>query len=113
MEKDDILKRSRAENQGRQDERELAAGGTAAKVGMLTGSLVCVALVFVGKLLLHDGRVGLVAWLVYFAMEGSRNLALYKELRTRYNLIWGIIEIAFAVAFGATLMIFKAVGANG
>lgn len=71
MDKDEILKKSRAENLGRQDERELAAHGTAAKVGMLVGSLVCVGLVLVGRLLLHDGLIGLVAWLVYSAMEGA------------------------------------------
>ncbi len=105
MNKDEVLKMSREESEGRHDEREIIAFGTASRVGMLVGALVCVLLVFASGLLFHIPEIGLVGWLVYFAMQGSSNIVLYKDLKNRRNLIWGIIEIAFAVAFAVVLVI--------
>lgn len=105
MNKDEVLKMSREENEGRHDEREIIAFGTASRVGMLVGALVCVLLVFASELLFHIPEIGQVGWLVYFAMQGSSNIVLYKDLKKRRNLIWGIIEIAFAVAFAVVLVI--------
>ena len=105
MNKDEVLKMSREENEGRHDEREIIAFGTASRVGMLVGALVCVLLVFASELLFHIPEIGQVGWLVYFAMQGSSNIVLYKDLKNRRNLIWGIIEIAFAVVFAVVLVI--------
>ena len=105
MNKDEVLKMSREENEGRHDEREIIAFGTASRVGMLVGALVCVLLVFASELLFHIPEIGLFGWLVYFAMQGSSNIVLYKDLKNRRNLIWGIIETAFAVAFAVVLVI--------
>ncbi len=105
MNKDEVLKMSREENEGRHDEREIVAFGTASRVGMLIGALVCVLLVFASELLFHIPEIGLVSWLVYFAMQGSSNIVLFRDLKKRRNLIWGIIEIAFAVAFAVVLVI--------
>lgn len=105
MDKDEILKMSREENEGRHDEREMIAYGTASRVGMLVGAIICAVLVFTSELLFHIPEIGLVGWLVYFAMQGSGNIALYKELKNNRNLIWGVIEIVFAVAFAIVLVI--------
>ena len=70
MNKDEVLKMSREENEGRHDEREIIAFGTASRAGMLVGALVCVLLVFASELLFHIPEIGLVGWLVYFAMQG-------------------------------------------
>lgn len=51
MNKDEVLKMSREENEGRHDEREIIAFGTASRAGMLVGALVCVLLVFASELL--------------------------------------------------------------
>ena len=104
MNKDEILKMSREENEGRHDELEMIVYGTASRVGMLVGAIICVALVFASELLFHIPEIGLVGWLVYFAMQGSGNIVLYKNLKNRWNLIWGIIEIAFSVAFTIALI---------
>ncbi len=103
MDKEEILKKSREENSGRYDEREIAAFGAASRIGMLTGVLTCVALAFAGELLFHIPEIGFTGWLVYFAMQGCSNLELYRILKKRRNLIWGVIEIAFAVVFAAVL----------
>lgn len=105
MNKEEVLKMSREENEGRHDEREMHAFGTASRVGMLVGAFVCVLLVFASELLFHIPEIGLVGWLVYSAMQGSSNIVLYKDLKSRRNLIWGIIEIAFAVAFAVELVV--------
>ena len=95
MNKDEILKMSREENEGKHDEREMMAYGTASRVGMLVGAIICAVLVFASELLFHIPEIGLVGWLVYFAMQGSGNIVLFKKLKSRRNLIWGIIEIVF------------------
>lgn len=105
MNKDEILKMSREENEGRHDEREMMAYGTASRVGMLVGAVLCVVLVFASELLFHIPEIGLVGWIVYSAMQGSGNIVLYNNLKNRRNLIWGIIEIALAVAFAVALIV--------
>lgn len=105
MNKEEILKLSREENEGRRDEREMIAYGTASRTGMLVGAIICAILVFASKLLFHIPEIGLVGWLEYFAMQGSGNIVLFKNLKNRQNLIWGIIEIVFAVAFSIALIV--------
>ena len=41
MNKEEILKMSREENEGRHDECEMMAYGTASRVGMLVGAIIC------------------------------------------------------------------------
>ena len=108
MNKNEILKKSRQEIEGRHDEREMAAFGRAARVGMLVGGFVCVALVLASEFLFHVPEIGLVGWLVFFAMQGSDHVALSINLKNRRALIWGIVEIALAVAF-AVVIVMKSV----
>ena len=103
MKKEEILQKSREENKGKLDERELAVFGRASRVGMLAGALLCVALVLIGELILEEPIISLTAWLVYFTMQGSSNLVLYKHLKNSSKLIYGIVEIIFAIAFAAAV----------
>ena len=105
MNKDEILKMSREENEARHDEREMIAYGTASRVGMLVGAIICAVLVFASELLFHIPEIGLVGWLVYSAMQGSGNIVLYKDLKNRRNLIWGIVGIALAVTITIVLVV--------
>lgn len=104
MNREEILRMSREENSGGHDERERIAFGSASRVGMLAGAFVCVLLVFASKLLFHLPEIGWVGWLVYFAMQGSSNIALFRVLESRRNLLWGVIELAVAAAFAAALI---------
>ena len=70
---------------------------------MLAGALLCVALVLVGELVLEEPIISLTAWMVYFTMQGSSNIVLYKHLKNRAKLIYGIVEIVFAIAFAAAV----------
>jgi len=108
MNKEDVLKMSQQENKGKLDERELAVFGKASRVGMLVGALICVALILISEFVLNMPELALVGWMVYFAMQGSSNIVLSRYLKTRSKLIYGIVEIAFAVVF-AVAIIFKAV----
>lgn len=105
MNREEILKMSRAENEGKRDEREVMVSGTASKIGMAVGVVMCALLVLVSKFLLKSPEVGLAGWLVYFSMYGASNLAMYRELKIRRNLEWGIITTAAAVVFAVLLII--------
>ena len=109
MNKEDILKMSQRENKGKLDEREFAAFGKASRVGMLVGAFLCVILILVSEFVLNKPELSLVGWMVYFAMQGSSNIVLFKYLKTRSKLVYGIIEIGFAVAFVIALVV-KTVG---
>lgn len=98
MDKEQILKMSRQENHGNPDERELYALGKASRTGLLIGTVICIALVFVSKFC-NVPAVGMVGWIVVFAMHGSSNLALYKHLSENSYLRKGIVGIAAAIGF--------------
>ena len=108
MNKEEILKMSQQENKGKLDERELVVLGKASRVGMLIGALLCIALILVSQFVLDMPELALVGWMVYFVMQGSSNLVLFKHLKTRLKLIYGIVEIVFAVVFAVTI-VFKVV----
>ncbi len=57
------------------------------------------------KFLFHIPEIGLAGWFVYFGMQGSSNIVIYKELKVRRNLIWGIVELVFAVVFFVMLIV--------
>ena len=99
MNREEILKKSQEENKGKLDERELAAYGKSSRVGMLVGASLCVVLVLVSEFIFDMPELALVGWMLYFAMQGSSNIVLFKHLKTRTKLIYGIVEIAFAVLF--------------
>lgn len=108
MNKDEILKMSQRENKGKFDERELDAFGKASRVGMLVGALLCVVLAFVSDVVFDMPELALAGWMLYFAMEASNNIVLFRYLKKRSNLIYGIIGILIAVVF-AVAIVFKAV----
>ena len=109
MNKEDILKMSQRENEGKLDEREAAALGKASRVGVLVGAFLCVILIFVSTFVLNRPELTLAGWMVYFAMQGSSNMVLFKYLKTRSKLVYGMIETAFAVIF-VILLVLKTVG---
>lgn len=105
MNKEDVLELSRKENQGKRDEREMAAFGTASRVGMLVGGILCAVLVLLAEFLFKISEIGMVAWLVYFSMYGSHHITLYTQLKDRKQLVYGIMTLATAVAFAVVLCV--------
>ena len=103
MKKEEVLEMSRKENQGNYDEREMAALGIASRVGMLVGGIICAVLGLLSECLFKNHEIGLVAWLVCFAMHGSHSITLYAQLKAREELIYGMISLVSAVAFAVAL----------
>ena len=105
MDREEILKRSRRENEGGRDEYEAAAADAASKIGMAAGAPACVVMVFLGSIVLHLPQVSFAGWTVYFAMFAARHLVMYKKLERREYLTWGIICLAAAVGFCAAVVL--------
>ena len=105
MDKESILKMSREENEGRRDEREMAVSDVAAKAGMLVGGLVCIVLVFLGRLVLNVPEISVAGWIVYFSMYAGSNFVLYRKLGDRRHLIWGIITAVVSASFCVALVL--------
>lgn len=107
MERDEILKRSRNENKGKYDERELLAFGSSAKIGMMVGGILCAILILLAEVVFNNHEIGLTAWLVYSAMRCSNHITLFVKLRGKrqlvYSIIYGLLTIAFIVALCITL----------
>ena len=81
MDKETILKMSREENEGQQDEWEQSVEEQADQIGKIVGLAICLLLVFLAEYVLHNRDVGRVAWIVFFAMTGSSDL--YKYIKTK------------------------------
>ena len=107
MDKDTILKLSRAENEGKQDEREQSIENKAGVVGRWAGLCVCLLLVLISEYLLHNRDTGRAAWIVFFAMEGCSNLYLYLQNRKTSALVWSVVKLACAVIYLAILVILN------
>ncbi len=97
MKKEEILKKSREENIGRCDERELAALGAASRIGLGVGGLLCVALILISEFLLKTSMLAIAGWMVYLGMFGSQKLVLYKYLGKKSDLFFGIGNIIVAI----------------
>lgn len=105
MNKEEILAKSRKENKDKPDERELIVVGKSARIGMMVGAFLCVALVLVSEFVLNNPILGITGWLIYFAMLGSTNLVNYIYLKKKMRLAYAIVELLFAVVFAVVLFI--------
>lgn len=103
MNKEEILEKSRNENQGKKDECENAAYGEASKIETLTGEFICLIFVLIGKYM-DIPKVAFTAFIVYFAMIGSSRLSLYLKLKEKSFLVRGIISIIVAIVFCVAFM---------
>lgn len=109
MDKEEILKKSRNENMGRYDERELAAFGNASKAGMLVGGVLCAVIVFLFSVFYDYPEICFTAFIIYFSMQASSRSVLYANLKKRSDLIMAIIEITLVIAFVVALVVKIAV----
>ena len=112
MDKETILKMSRAENEGAQDEREQSIEEKAARIGKAVGLAVCMLLVFAANWLLDNGDLARGAWIVFFAMEGSSDLYKYRNTRKTSTLVWAVLKLCCVVGY-VELIIMNAVIRHG
>ncbi len=107
MKKEEILAMSKKENQGKPDEREIGVYGKASRVGMAVGGLICVALVIVGRFLFDMPELSLSAWMVYFGMYGSNDIALYVHLKKKTHLAQGIFYSVLSILFAVAVVVLS------
>ena len=107
MNRDDILAKSRAENQGN-DEYERAvlekAGRIAAQVGMLVCCAVAVASVAA------TGRPNNSCWVIYFSIHATIFWVKYRGLGRRHELIMALISTVTGLFFAGLLIAVDLMG---
>ncbi len=98
MNKEDILKKSRDENEGKSDEREIQISSSAARIGMTVGGILSLIIVVFSKIV-DVPLVGLSALTIYFCMFGSRHLYYFKYTKDKLMLIMGLIGSIGGLAY--------------
>lgn len=106
MDKDKVLSLSRKEHEGKVDEWENHIMNKASSIARYVGLTVCVLLALADDLLFHTRVVGMVSWIVFFAMEGSMDLVLYRHNRKNSKLITAVVMILCAVLDIVALYLF-------
>lgn len=104
MNKEEILAKSRKENEGKVDEREIQILANASKVGMAVGGILSVIIVLFSRII-DVPLLGLSAWTVYFSMFGSRRLCQFIMNREKGRLVQAMIGITFGLACFAGMII--------
>ena len=105
MNKKEILEKSRKENEGRLDERELQINANASKIGMAVGGCLSVIIVIISRIL-DMPLLGLSAFTVYFSMYGTRHLYNFIFTKDKVELFQAIIAIVMGIAcFGGCLFL--------
>lgn len=96
MNKDDILAKSRAENQGADEYEKMVlekAGKQAAQVGLVACCIVAAVSVAV------TGRVNYACWIIYFSTHSTLFWVKYRHLRKQHELMLAVISAAVGLLF--------------
>ena len=96
MNKDDILARSRAENNGNDEyERQVLekAGKLAAQVGMVVCCIIAMTSVLVTE------RVNSACWVIYFSIYATLFWTKYRLLKRRHELMLAAVSTAVGLLF--------------
>lgn len=96
MDKDDILAKSRAENQGGDEfEKQVLekAGKLAAQVGLLACCIIAAASVAVTE------RVNNACWIIYFSIHAALFWTKWRHLRKRHELMLAVVSTAVGLLF--------------
>ena len=102
MNKDDILARSRAENQGSDEyEKQILekAGKLAAQVGMVACCMIAAVSVLVTE------RVNSACWVIYFSIYATLFWTKYRHLKRRHELTLAVISTAVGLLFLALFVV--------
>lgn len=104
MNKEEILASSRAENAGI-DEREKAALTEGNKIACIVGGFVCAALIIYNAFTGESQSFG--TWAVYLSITGTTLFVKYLKLGKKHELVFGLCQLALALAFLITEFITK------
>lgn len=106
MNKEEILKRAREENNGI-DEVKCAAENEAAKISISIGLAACMLLNFLDSILLHTDVIGEACWIIYGTMITSRLWVYACSLKKIGYLMGAIMTTAFTILLCVFLFIGK------
>jgi hypothetical protein len=96
MDKDDILAKSRAENQGSDEfEKQVLerAGKLAAQVGMVACCVIAAASVAVTE------RPNNACWVIYFSIHATLFWTKYRYTKVRHELLLAVVSTAVGLLF--------------
>ena len=96
MNKDDILAKSRAENQG-SDEFEKQVLEKAGKLSSQVGLMVCCFIALFS--VIRTGRVNNGCWAIYFSISATLFWTKYIHLRKRHELMMAVISTLVCLLF--------------
>jgi len=96
MDKDEILARSRKENQDR-DFVEAEALGKANAIALSVGILVCGLLSVLHAMFADTPDYGI--WTAYFSVLATTMIVKFVKLRRRHELVIGLLYLGFCVFF--------------
>lgn len=106
MDKDDILAKSRQENQGI-DEYERVVQEKAGRISMQVGMLACCGAAVLQAAL--TGRVSKTSWMIYFSILATTFWVKHHYLHRRHELLVAILY-TFLFLFFAALFYMELVG---
>lgn len=96
MNKDDILAKSRAENQGSDEYEKMVlekAGRLAAQVGLLACCVVATVSVAVTE------KVNYACWIIYFSTYSTIFWVKYHHIRKKHELMLAVVSAAMFLLF--------------
>ena len=96
MNRDDILAKSRAENQGSDEyEKQILekAGKLAAQVGLVACCIIAAVSVAV------TDRVNNACWVIYFSIHASLFWTKYRYTKVRHELLLAVVSTAVGLLF--------------
>ncbi len=106
MNKDEILAKSRKENEN-QDEMEMQVFAKSGQKACAVGGFVCVAIIILQSI--FKDKVDFSVWAVYLSMTGTMLLYKYIKLKKKHELIFGLIQLVLAAIF-LGMFIYNLVG---
>ena len=106
MNKEEILKRAREENNGI-DEVKCAAENDAAKISTAIGLAACMLLNFLDSIILHTDVIGKACWIIYGMIVASRLWAYASSLKKIGYFIGAIMTTAFTILLFVFLFLGK------
>ncbi len=104
MNKDEILKRAREENNG-VDEVKRAAENEAAKISMAIGLAACMLLNLLDSVILQTDVIGEVCWIIYGTMVSARLWVYAGCLKKTGYLIGGVVTTVFVILLSVFLFL--------
>lgn len=102
MNRDEILARSRAENQGN-DEYERAVLEKAGRISAKAGMLACCAVALLEVAV--TGRVSFASWLIYFSILASTFWVKYRCQRQKHELAVALIYTGLGIFFASLFVL--------